>query len=131
MRISVELPDKISHRDTSIANTETNRKGLKAQMGTVPNGSSGPHPVKRYLLRLQPVSGGSRLIRNTTRKNRAFLARSSCDQLHKLFIIKRIGNENSGGNFSILYALSSRSDEATESWAFPLSRSLTSAPLSG
>jgi hypothetical protein len=34
MKISVDMPDKISHRDTYIVNMEPDRKGLKARLET-------------------------------------------------------------------------------------------------
>ena len=47
MKIRVELPDKISHRDTHIVSNETDRKGLKARLEKM---------WRRYLRRYKPLT---------------------------------------------------------------------------
>ena len=46
MKITVEIPDKISHRDTSIVNMEPDRKALKARM---------EKKWRKYLHRYKPL----------------------------------------------------------------------------
>ncbi len=46
MKISVDIPDKISHRDTYIVNMEPDRKGLKARLEA---------KWRKYLRRYKPL----------------------------------------------------------------------------
>jgi len=47
MNISIELPDKVSHRDTYIVNMEQHRKGLKARL---------EKSWRKYLRRYRPLT---------------------------------------------------------------------------